>query len=66
MVRFHAIRLRRIPEGVSATEKPEDGVFPDSLRTLARITETEIRNIKRSRQWERHYKVIISGNTLAG
>lgn len=61
-VRVHAIRLRKIPPGVIETGEPEDGLFPDSLRILGRISGTQVRKNKATRQDERHFKVRISGS----
>lgn len=61
-LRVHAIRLRRIPEGVVETGDSVDGIFPDGLWTFKRIAGTERRN-KRTGQMERHFRVRSSGST---
>ena len=62
VVRVHANRLRRIPEGVVETGDPQDGMFPDSLRTLSRIAGTQTRRNQSTGEIERHFKVRISGS----
>lgn len=65
VVRVHANRLRRIPQGVVETGDPEAGMFPDSLRTFARIAGTQIRKHTRTGNTERHFKVRISGKNFS-
>lgn len=60
IVRVHANRLRRIPDGVIESGDPEDGMFPDSLRVLERISGTQTRENKEGQE-ERHFKVRIAG-----
>lgn len=43
VVRVHENRPRKIVEGVLGTVKPEDGMFPDSLRTFSRISDVQNR-----------------------
>lgn len=60
-VRVHANRLKRILDGVVDTGGPKDGVFPDSLRTLERISSTQMRRNWTTEQMESRFKIRISG-----
>ena len=46
VVRVHANRLRRISDRIVEIGEPQGGMFPDSLRTLDRITDTAERRNK--------------------
>lgn len=52
-VREHANRLRRISEGLIETGEPKDGLFPDSLRMLWRITGTYTRQAEQKKGTDR-------------
>ena len=62
VVRVHANRLRRISDRVMETGDPQDGMFPDSLRTLGRIAGTMRRKKVQTQEVERHFRVRISGS----
>lgn len=61
VVRVHSNRLRKIPEGVVEAGTPESGMFPDSLRTLARIKGTQTCKNSATQEQERHFRVMVSG-----
>lgn len=65
MVRVHANRLRRIPHCIVETGDPQDGVFPDSLRTLGRISATKTCRNKQTGELERNFWVRNSGKRSA-
>jgi len=41
IARFHVNRLRKIGDGAMETGDPDDGMFPDSLRTPGRISSVD-------------------------
>ena len=61
VARVHVNRLRRIGDLAVETGDPVDGVFPDSMRILKKITATENRLNAETGEDERWFKVQIGG-----
>ncbi len=61
VARVHANRLRRINPGAVETSDPRDGVFPDSLRTLWKISGTKVQRNVDTGLDERMFKEQIGG-----
>lgn len=61
VARLHANRMRKIPAGLVESGDPEDGVFPDSLRTLQKIRTSKFMRNHGTEDIERHLKVVLGG-----
>ena len=61
VARVHINRLRKISSEAIETGEPKDGVFPDALRILRKISGTDMRTDPSTGQPTRFFKVQIGG-----
>lgn len=64
-MRAHANRLSTLHDLIVQSNEPVDGVFPDSVRMLSKITESMIVKVKDGDGTQRWFKVQIGERRLS-